>query len=912
MHTPPGSEPGQPTSDGRGDGGPPPQSAPEGPLLLTKLCAPQVRSGHVRRPRLLARLNRGVEGKLTLVSAPAGFGKTTLLGEWLQQLDRPFAWLSLDEGDNDPARFLAYLAAALQTVQTDWGRAVQKLPRSSQPPVTAALLAAAINEITTSALPFALALDDYHRISEQTVHETITFLLDHVPPHMHLVIATRADPPLPLARLRTRGELTEIRADDLRFAAAETAALLNQAMDLELTPEQIAVLESRTEGWVAGLQLAGLSLQGLQHGDVASFIEAFAGSHRYVMDYLVEEVFGRQPPHIQEFLLQTSILHRLCGSLCNALTGHANGQKMLERLEQLNLFTIPLDHHRRWYRYHHLFADLLRDHLRQTQPEKVPELHWRASEWYEREGLAVEAFQHALAAGDLERAVRLVEENARAMVRRGELATLLKWVKALPDEVVRSRPRLCVAYGWALLFTGQASATEPRLQDAERTLAQRVASPLAASDEHEIAPLLGEVALLRLLLARYQEDLSQTIELSQQGLEQIGEDDFFARGLVYLSLGIALRLSGDITGAVQACAEAARLCRAAGNSMATMISTYNLSRLYGLQGQLHRAAETCRQALQSADEWTGPGLGMVYLGTADVLYEWNELAAAEQHVRAALALGEPGGYLGLLINGYTLLARIRQAWGDVQGAHEAIHKLEQAVQQRNLSQTIAEEMAAYRAWFGLMRGNLRAAVCWAKTIEPSPDDRLDTLREFQWITLVRVLLAQDRPEETGPLLEQLLHTAEAEGRMGKAIEILALQALARQMCGDTAGAIAALKRALLLGAPEGYVRSFVDESTPMATLLRRAMSQGIAPHYVSRLLAAFEEPAVIRPLVEPLTPREMEVLRLITAGLRNQEIAGQLFISVATVKRHITNIYGKLGVSHRTQAVARAQELDLV
>jgi len=891
------------------------------PLLTTKLYIPPVRPDLVPRPRLIERLNQGMTYKLTLISAPAGFGKTTLLSEWIPQSERPVCWVSLDPGDNDSTRFWCYFIAALQMRQRQLGENALSLLQSPQQPPIGFFLNTLLNEIAAFPDRFALVLDDYHAIETLALHDAIAHLVDHMPPQMHLVIATRADPSLPLAHWRARGQLTELRAGDLRFTPDEAALFLRQMMGLPLTAEQVAALDTRTEGWIAGLQLAALSMRGRQ--DISGFIAAFTGSHRYVLDYLMEEVFEQQSADVQDFLLKTSILDQLNSPLCDVVTGQAGSQATLERLERANLFIISLDDERCWYRYHRLFADLLHHRLRQAQRDLLPELHRRASEWYEREGLAVEAFQHTLAAGDLEQAVRLVEENARDMVRRGELATLLKWLKALPDEVARSRPRLCMAYAWALLFTGQAGAAEPRLQDAERALAQRVASPLAASDEHKIAPLLGEVALLRLLFARYQEDLPKTIELSQLGLEQIDEDDFFARGLVYLSLGVALRLSGDVTGAVQACTEAVRLCRAAGNIMAAMISAYNLSRLYGLQGQLHRAAETCRQVLQSAEGWTGPGLGMVYLGTADVLYEWNELAAAEQHVREALALGEPGGYLGLLINGYTLLARIRQACGDVQGAHQAIHKLEQAVQQRDLLQTSVQEIAAYRAWFSLMEGNLRASACWAQTIEPDPDDRLDTLREFQWITLVRVLLAQGRPDEARPLLERLLHTAEAEGRMGKVIEILALQALMWQACGDTAGALAALKRALALAEPEGYIRTFVDEGAPMARLLYQAASRGIAPKYVSELLASFDASEhgrvgetlpypCTQPLIEPLTPREVEVLRLIAAGLMNQEIANQLFISVATVKRHITNIYSKLGVSHRTQALTRAQELSLL
>jgi LuxR family maltose regulon positive regulatory protein len=891
----------------------------DSPLLATKLFVPRLRRNRVPRPRLVARLSQGLAGKLTLVSAPAGFGKTTLISEWLQQVDRPFTWLSLDESDNDPTRFLTYLGAALQRINTGWGQIVEAVLHVPRPPPPQTVVATLINEIAAAGAGFVLALDDYHLISAQPVHDVLAFVLDNMPPQMHLVVLTRADPPLPLARLRASGELTEIRADDLRFTADEAAAFLSQVMKLNLTAEQMATLEARTEGWVVGLQLAALSLQSLGHdGDVAAFIEAFAGSHRYVMDYLIEEVLSRQASHVQEFLLQTSILDRLCGSLCDALTGHANGQAMLERLDRSNLFTTPLDHERRWYRYHQLFADLLRDRLRRTQPERVPELHRWASEWYEHEEMTAEAFRHALAAEEMERAARLAEESAGEMIRRGEMATLLRWLGALPDKMVRSRARMSIDYAWGLLLTGQVSAVESRLRDAERILAQWEASPPAVSEEPGIRELHWNVRVIRLFVDRFKGDSLRTIEVARQALEQLDEEHTFGRGLIYLSLGAALREMGDVPSAVEAYSQAAALCHVAKNTVAAMIATFHLTRLYIVQGRLRYAAENCREVLRTTEQCAASGIrrssawGMAYLAMADVLYEWNELAAAEQHVQTALALGEPGGYQGLLTNGYTLLVRIRQACGDVQGAHEAIHELEQGIQKGNLLQTIVEEMAAYRAWFWLMEGNLGAAGRWAKTIEPSPDDKLDTLREFQWITLVRVLLAQGRPDEAGSLLEQLLHTAEAEGRMGKAIEILALQALARQACGDTSGALAALKRALVLGEPEGYVRSFVDEGTPMATLLHRALLQGIVPHYVSRLLAAFEEPAVAQPLAEPLTPRELEVLRLIAAGLKNQEIAGQLFISVATVKRHITNIYGKLDVSHRTQAITRAQVLDLV
>jgi LuxR family maltose regulon positive regulatory protein len=886
-------------------------------LLLTKLFVPQVRASRVTRPGLAARLNQGLRGKLTLVSAPAGFGKTTLISDWLQQVDRPCTWLSLDEGDNDPNRFLTYLTAALQRIDSSWGKTVQELLRSPQPPTLRAMTVTLINEIADADSPLVLVLDDYHLISAPSIHEALSFLLDNLPPQMHLVILGRADPPFSLARLRACGEMIEIRAADLRFTPEEATVFFNEVMNLGLMQRQIAVLERRTEGWIAGMQLASLSLQGLLRDDADNLIRAFAGSHRYVMDYLVEEVFDRQPPDVQQFLLQTSILDHLCGPLCDTVTGQTDGAAVLERLERTNLFTVPLDHVRQWYRYHHLFADLLRDRVHQMQPDYVPELHRRASAWYEQEGLAGEAFAHAMAAGDVQRAACLAEAHAKHLVQRGEVATLLRWLEAIPDPVIRSRPRLCVGYAWALFLTGQSGVLEPWLHNVETALAQWAESPFATGNAPDLAPLQGEVDVLRLASSRYREGPVGLIERYRRALDQVSQDDLFSRGLLYLGLGVAGRLNGHVDESIHAYGEAARLCQAAGNTMAAMSAIYDLSRMYGFQGRLAREAETCRQVLESdryarSTSQRSPSLGLIHLGLARVHYEWNELEVAELHTQTGIALGEPGGSLVLLMRGYTLQARIRQAHGDSQGMRQTIRTLERAIEQRDLQQAARDEMAAYCALFDLTLGDLKASARWAETIRPTLHDRLDTLREFQWLTLVRVLIAQRRLDEAAPLLAYLLHTAESEGRTGRAIEILALQALALQAQGRQAEALAALKRALSLAEPEGFVRTFVDEGPAMATLLRQALSRKVAPGYVGRLLVACEGPAGQRRLVEPLSKRELEVLHLIAAGMRNQEIAEQLVISVATVKRHLTNIYGKLGVSHRTQAVARAQELDLL
>ena len=513
--------------------------------------------------------------------------------------------------------------------------------------------------------------------------------------------------------------------------------------------------------------------------------------------------------------------------------------------------------------------------------------------------------------------MRLAEVHARYLVQRGELATLLRWLEAIPDPVIRSRPRLCVGYAWALFLTGQSGVLEPWLHDVETALARWAAPPSVTDDTPDLAPLQGEVDVLRLASSRYREGPVGLIERYHRALDQVSQGDVGSRGLLYLGLGVACRLDGEVDQSIRAYSEAARLCQATGNTMAAMSALYDLSRMYGFQGQLSLAAETCRQALeshksQSPSSKRSPSLGLIHLGLARVHYEWNELEVAEAYTRTGIALGEPGGSLVLLMRGYTLQARIQQAYGDRQAVRQTIRTLERTIEQRDLLQASRDEMAAYRALFDVMQGDLRAPSRWAETVRPTLHDKLDTLREFQWLVLVRVWIAQRRLDEVTPLLGYLLETAESEGRTGRVIEILALQALALGAQGRQAEALAALERALLLAEPEGYVRTFVDEGPAMATVQRQALSRNVAPGYVGRLLVACEETSGHGRLVEPLSKRELEVLRLVAAGLRNQEIADQLVISVATVKRHLTNIYGKLGVSHRTQAVARAQELDLL
>jgi len=947
----------------------------ETPLLQTKLHIPLVRPGLVPRPRLIERLNatlvldnkyRGLHRKLTLISAPAGFGKTTLVADWLtnlrftipdsgskaddvsiqnrqSQIQNRATWLSLDKGDNDPARFWAYFVAALQAVEPTVGGGTLGAFQAPQPPPLEAVLTALINGIATIPDPFILVLDDYHLITAQPIHDGLAFLLDHLPPNLHLVLATRADPPLPLPRLRIRGELTELRVADLRFTPQEVTAFLNEVMGLGLSAEDVAALEARTEGWVAGLQAAALSLQGREH--TTSFVQAFTGSHRFVLDYLIEEVFHRQPHHVQTFLLQTAILDRLTAPLCDAVVGigdwildigdhiqyptsNIQSQTILEYLESSNLFLVPLDDRREWYRYHRLFADLLRARLQQTQSSRMPGLHRRAAEWYEQNGLMAEAVGHTLAAGDLEEAARLVEQIAPATLwAHGEVATFLGWLEPLPEEVMRARPRLALYHAWALLTTVPLDGVEERLRDVERALGEAKEAVVSAAERQSMS---GEVAVIRAMIANFQGDEPRTIALCHQALARVPEEDLFLRSTIAGNLGGAYLKSGDLIAAGHALAEASRLSQAAGNTFTALIALSYLADTQAMRGQLHGAAQTYRQALalaaeQGGQQWVGTALAHVGLG--ELLREWNDLDGATRHLMAGIELGERQGDvivgpgLQVMLDGTIALARVYQARGDVDGALEVLRQAEGWARKHEPLQIA--RVAAARAWLWAAQGDLAPAARWAQACGLSVDDEPSHLRESEYLTLARVLVAQGRPDEAMTLLNRLLQAAEAAERTRSAIEILALQALAAQAQGIAAQAQTALGRALSLAEPEGYVRTFVDAGAPMARLLRQAASRGTATKYVRELLTLFDASEHGRvgmrppyphaqPLIEPLSPRELEVLRLIADGSSNREIAAELFIAITTVKKHVSNILGKLGVSSRTQAIARARELGLM
>jgi LuxR family maltose regulon positive regulatory protein len=902
-----------------------------GPLLETKLHVPRWRRSLVARPRLSERLSRGAESALTLVSAPAGFGKTTLLAEWVAAAaagGRSVAWLSLDQRDNDPALFWAYLVAALNTVPGVGAGALSVL-QPPQPPNEASLVAL-LNDLDAISDDVVLVLDDYHVIDARDVQDGMAFLLEHLPPQIHLVIASRTDPPLPLARLRGRGELAEIRAADLRFTPGEAAAYLNEVMGLVLTAADVAALEGRTEGWIAALQLAALSMQGRE--DTAAFINGFAGDDRYIVDFLAEEVLQRQPGHVQHFLLQTSILDRLSGPLCDAVTGQDGGKAKLATLERGNLFLVPLDDRRRWYRYHQLFADVLHARLLDEQPEEVPGLHRRASGWLEQNGEPSEAIRHALAAGDFARAADLVELAIPAMLRSRQEAAVLGWLELLPDEVVRVRPVLSVGYAGALLAGGEFEGVEARLRDAEGWLdgatGIRQGSPAPAAemvvvDDAEFRRLPAEIELYRAAQALVRGDGPGTVRHARRALELSPADDHLGRASAAALMGLASWASGNLEAGHSGYAECMAGLRRAGHIADTFGCAIALADIRRTQGRLGEAMRTYEQALQRATQQGGPvlrGTADMYVGMSELHRERDDSPAATQQLLRSQELGE---HMGLPQNRYrwrVAMARIREAEGDLGGALDLLSEAERLYVGDFFPNV--RPVPALRARVRVAQGELGEALGWARERGLSVTDDLSYLREFEHITLARVLLAQytaKRAErsiqEATRLLERLLRAAEEGQRTGSVIEILVLQALAHQARDDIPAALASLRSAVTLAEPEGYVRIFADEGPPIASLLRAAAKQGIARDYVRRLLAAVNKAEDSTPasqgLIEPLSERELDVLRLLGTDLGGPDIARELVVSLNTVRTHTRNIYAKLGVNNRRAAVRRARELDL-
>jgi LuxR family maltose regulon positive regulatory protein len=920
----------------------PPAAAPAGAamsgqdaLLATKLHVPRPQPGFVPRPRLVQALSQGLARGRVLICAPAGFGKTSMLADWARSGGRPVAWLGLDAGDNDPARFWRYVVAALDRAQPGIAERLGPLLRPPAPRSFEGLVTALINELAVQPgqEEVLLILDDYHLVDADPVHESVAFLLENLPPGLLLVVSGRADPPLPLTRLRARGQMAELRAAELRFTTDEAAALLGAAAGPDLPDTAVVALTARTEGWAAGLQLAALSLRG--RTDAAGFVAAFSGSHRFVLDYLADEVLDGQPRQVRTFLLETSVLERLSGELCDAVTGRSGSQAMLHHIEQAGLFLVPLDEVRGWWRYHHLFADLLRARLEEEQPGRVQDLHRAAAAWSDEHDLGDAAVRHALAAGNAAWAARLVERYVGSLLRRGEGATLRRWLSVLPAELLRARPRLCVAQAFIAVVGGQVEAIEPPLDDAERAFAATSGQP----HEPPIGPVGGVlanvpagIAFLRAELARLRGDAVRAADWDRQALAQLGENDFYLRTLVRASLAAADWLRGQLGQAERSLAEVLAERRAAGEGYLATRVCHDLGQVQRAQGSLDAALATYRQALELAGEGSGepPHLGMAHVGLAEVLYERDELGAALDHATRGVTLCRQLAFTPPLAAGLSILARIRQAHGDAAAATAAIGEAGQAELSPQVV-ALLNPVPSQRARLLLAQGDVTAASQWAKAAGFSPEDEPDYPREPAYLLLARVLLAQDRPGPALTLLQRLLATAASQGRIGNVIEIQALRAMALAARGDHAGALGALAEAVTLACPQGYVRVFADEGAAMRALLtrlsaarkdQRAPARDIDPDYLAALLRACRQASAAPPsrraaaalpgMAERLTDREMEVLRLLAAGKSNQRIAHELVVALDTVKKHVTHVLSKLGAANRTEAVARARQLDLI
>ncbi|MFN2135489.1 MAG: LuxR C-terminal-related transcriptional regulator [Candidatus Promineifilaceae bacterium] len=874
------------------------------PLLQTKLFPPPLRPSRVPRPRLLEQLTAGWEqGRwLFLLSAPAGFGKSTLLSEWVSSGERAVAWLSLDEADNDPARFLAYLAAALQSMLPA-APARDGLP---EPDVTnaASLLVPLLNAFAAAPGHYLLVLDDFHLIEDPVAQGAVAFLLDHLPPALRLAIATREEPPLPLARLRARGQLGELRAADLRFTEAEAAAFLNDVMGLDLTAAAVAALEARTEGWIAGLQLAALSLQ--RRADTAAFIDAFSGSHQFVLDYLLDEVLGQQPEAVQTFLLHTSILDRLCGPLCDAmlLDPHTSGQEMLENLERANLFIVPLDDERRWYRYHHLFADLLRRARAQAvaaDQELRPEtLHCRASAWYEENGFALEAFTHAAAAGDIDRAAQLLEGEGMPLHFRGATGPVLRWLESLPPAELDTRPALWVTYAWTLTMNGQA------ISNVEEKLAAAEAALQAVPADETSRDLLGHIAVIRAMQAIPHYQYDEILLQSRRALELLHPDNLPARTAASWTLGLSHQRFGERQQAKAAFQDAIAASRASGNIMFALASHTSLAQIE--ESELHAAlaAANYRRVLELAGDPPYPGATESYLGLARLFYARNELEAAAREARTALPLGRQMETVDTPARCQALLARVLLANGDVENAAALLAEAEQFMCQGDFTGQM-QSITAGQVRALLAQGRLEMAGDLAAAHD-LPRSR------------ARVLLARDEAPAALALLEETWRELDQSGTPEERLRLLVLLAIAREAGGQREKALQSIEAALALAEPAGYLRLFLDEGPAAVPLLQAAAARGTSPVFARRVLDAFPAaqgaPSAVdaanAALVEPLSGRELEILGLIAEGLSNREIGQRLFLALNTVKGHNRHIFAKLGVKRRTEAVARAQELGLL
>ena len=877
-------------------------------FLSTKFFIPQARPNLVSRPRLTEQLNTGLHQKLTLISAPAGFGKTTLVSAWAANCEIPVAWLSLDEGDKDLTHFLSYFITALQSKLADFETDALGILQTGQPPQVESILTHVLNDIAGLPNEFVLVLDDYHILDNQVIDHALTFLLNHMPPQMHLGITTREDPNLPLTTLRARGQLTEIRAADLRFTPSEAAEFLNQAMGLNLSSQDIEALERRTEGWIVGLQLAALSMR--DHQDTSSFIKSFTGSHYFILDYLVEEVLNQQPEHIQSFLLKTSILDRLCGSLCDTVLADPSisGQETLKQLEQANLFLIPLDDQRHWYRYHHLFADLLRQQLIDSTHKAdkdnvdISELHIRASQWYEDNGQEIEAFQHAVAAKDIDRAERLMQGNGMPLQYRGAMAQVLSWLESLPKEMLDAKPSLWVTYASALTMVGKpVDQIEEILYFTETALQN---SP----QNDTTRDLIGHVAAIRAMLATPQNQTEAIITHSLRALEYLAPENLSVRTTTSWTLGYAYQLKGDYAAAAQAYEEAFTISQMSGNTIISIAVKTSLGQIQEIENKLHAAAENFQQVFQLAGDPPLPAACEAHVGLARLHYEWNNLDKAQFHAQQSIKLAQQLENVDTPVSCQLVFARLKLAQGDLVGAAEIVEDTEKFIRQHNFSHRMPE-VAAAQIEVLLAQGEFEQAI------------RLTNQFELP-LSLASIHLAQGNPAQALAILEPYHQQIESAGQQNELLKVIIHEAIAHQLLGQNDLAMQYLNQALTMAQPEGHIRTFIDKGSQIVTLLSSAIHQSIRPDYSQELLSALEKQqhasqtpttsTPTQPLIDPLSERELEILHLIAQGLSNNEIGERLFLALNTVKGHNRKIFRKLQVQRRTEAVARARELHLL
>lgn len=913
-------------------------------LLATKFHIPSTRPELVSRPLLIETLNLGLHRKLTLISAPAGFGKTTLVTEWLDNLrlntqrdkqnENHSSWLSLDEGDNDVVRFLSYLVTALirnQDLGISFGKGALEMLQSPQLPPIEAILSTLINEITAIPHKILLVLDDYHIICTQQIHDALNYLIEYSPPQLHLVIVTRENPPLQLARLRGMDKLTEIRAIDLRFTYSEANEFLNDIMRLNLPLKDVKTLTTRTEGWVTGLQLAGISLRETE--DPTHFIQSFSGSHRFVLDYLIEEVLHQQTDKIRSFLLKTAILERLSGPLCNAVTNQDNGQATLEMLEHSNLFIIPLDEERNWYRYHHLFSELLLQRLKKKQPETLKGLHQQAIEWYEKNSLIDEAIGHALHAEHYEKAIRLIEMHIDSIWAQGEFAKLRHWLIGLPEELVLSRPQLAIFQAWEYFASGRLDEGEKFFQDAGLISSQDLnqnsenQSKEVLSSSFTEMKLPGKAAEIHAWISAYRRgNISGLIKHLSQTLENLPNKDLHWRGAIATTLADTYAFNGNLLGAYQARLETLKTCEAAGNTYLYIYNSAKLALNLKVQGQLLQAQELCQQRVRFAND-TGMSktavVGWLLAIWSDVLAEMNKIDEASTLIKKSIDLTENGGDVSILGWSYLSLIRILFSKGDLTGAEESTQKIIKLAQESVLPTWILHHNTIWQLRIWLAQEKFEASSRWINERNLDFTKTPFYLDNLEHIGIARVLIHQGKWNESILIVDQLLEAAQVGGDITREIELLIIQALALYSGGDTNEALATLEKALKIGEPRGFCRIFVDEGEPMANLLYEALSRGIASEFARQLLAIFPveestETNALKPqnpddeLIEALSEREIEVLQLINNGFTNQDIATKLFLSLHTVKAHIRNIYSKLNVHNRTQAIAKAKVLGIL